>query len=538
MRWLLTPVILVLAGSAVPAPSGDLAHMIGTWCGSGDPIRAPGPPRILEGYGPGGFPISTKSAQAQAFFDNGLQLAHAFAHQSAIDAFEEAARLDPACAMCAWGHAWSLGPTINYGVDAEKRKRAAEITATAEKLAANAPERDRKLIAALKLRYADSGGNRAFADAMEALAKAYPQDDAILTLAADAAMVAESFGGDQKRPVALLETVLKRNPDYAPAIHFYIHSTEWARFPERAEPYADRLGKVAPAASHLVHMPSHTYYWVGRYYDAGRSNLRAADLGIEQARALGVAELPDEPLPTYHLHNVHFGLGGALMAGDAEAAQAIARPFIASSDLGKTMPNFRQRVLGHAYIGLARLSDPQEVLRLPDPGKANPIAGMLWHYARGEALARQGDARRVLAEARAIPARMPQGGTVAAIATVARHVLEGRAAMLDRKWKKAADAFRKAAAAEEVFPLGSSADPPAWWYPTRRSLAAALLAAGDAEGARREADAALKRRPRDPTAHAIRAEALTRLNRTEEAARDSEEAKRGWHGEAAPGPLA
>lgn len=531
----LPPLILLLSGSAVPAgtPLPDLAAFS---CG-GDAVRVAGPPKLLEGYGPGGFAIDTKNAQAQAFFDNGIQLAHAFAHQAAIDAFEEARRLDPSCAMCAWGHAWSLGPTINYGVDDAHRTRAADIVAEAERLAINGSDRDRRLIAALKLRYAKDGGNQAFARAMEELARAWPADDAILTLAADAVMVAESYGGDKARPVALLEAVLKRTPDYAPAIHLYIHATEWAGFPERAEPYADRLGVVAPAASHLVHMPSHTYYWIGRYRDAGRVNLRAAEIGLAQAKALGIGELPDDPLPSYHLHNVHFGIGGALMSGDGATALAIARPLIAAADTAKTQHEFRQEVLGNAYIAVARFADPGEMLRLPDPGKTNPVTRALWRYARGEAVARRGDAADVRREASAVPWRVARDG---GMMRVARHVLEGRAAMLERDYRRAARAFGKAAKVEEAEPLGSSADPPAWWFPVRRSLAAALLAQGDAAGALREVDAAIKRRPRDPVAHAIRADALTRLGRGAEAAHSTEEARKGWAGEAAAlrGPLA
>lgn len=535
---LLPPIILLLSGSAVPSGT-PLPDLTAFWCGS-DPVRVAGPPKLLDGYGPGGFAIATKIPQAQAFFNNGIQLAHAFAHQAAIDAFEEARRLDPSCAMCAWGHAWSLGPTINYGADDATKKRAADIVVAAEQLAVGAPERDKQLIAALKLRYAAEGGNKAFAEAMETLAKAHPADDALLTLAADALMIAGE-GNDYSRPVGLLETVLKRNPDYAPAIHFYIHVTEWAEFPERAERYADRLGVVAPAASHLVHMPSHTYYWIGRYRDAGLVNLRAAEIGIEQATALGLAQPPpDGSLPNYHLHNVHFGIGGALMAGDAPTGLAIARKLVAGAKLDTTQHWFAQRVIGHGYIGLARFAPPEEMLRVPAPGKANPVAQALWHYARGEALARKGDTAGMVREARAMERRISDEKGSRLMSAVGRHVLLARAAMMRGDLRKAASEYAKATKAEETEPLGKSADPPAWWFPVRRSLASVLLAQGDAAGALREVDAAMKRRPRDPVAHAIRADALTKLGRAEEAARSAEEARKGWAGEATAlrGPLA
>ncbi len=189
-NWLLAPLSLLLAGSAQPG-AVPLEILLGGWiCGGGLAVES-GPPRVLGGYGPGGFTVATRSAEAQAFFSNGMQLAHAFAHNAATAAFAEARRLDPDCAMCAWGHAWSLGPTINYPIDDAKAKEAAAVVVIAEKLAADAPERDRKLIAALKLRYEGSRaeGNKAFAEAMDALTRAWPADDAILTLAADARMI-------------------------------------------------------------------------------------------------------------------------------------------------------------------------------------------------------------------------------------------------------------------------------------------------------------------------------------------------------------
>ncbi len=118
-RLLLAPMALLLGGAPPPtAFLPDPAH----WCG--DPIDTGATAMLLPGYGAGGFPIETKSAAAQAYFNNGMQLGHAFAHKASIEAFAEARRLDPQCAMCAWGEAWASGPTINYGIEPEDRKKA------------------------------------------------------------------------------------------------------------------------------------------------------------------------------------------------------------------------------------------------------------------------------------------------------------------------------------------------------------------------------------------------------------------------------
>lgn len=512
-RLMLVPIVLLLGATAPPVPR-PFAMPAASWCGS-DPTIAAGKTVLRPGYGKGGFAIRTKRAEAQAFFDNGMQLAHAFAHQAAIAAFKEARRLDPDCAMCAWGEAWSSGPTINYGVSPEDAKKLAEIVATARKLAADGPVRERNLIDALALRYPEKGdGNRAFADAMDKMARMAPGDDALATLAADAQMIGTEWNAEtMKRPVELLETVLARTPDYAPAIHFYIHATEGAGYPQRAERYADMLGTLAPAASHLVHMPSHTYYWIGRYADAAAVNLRAANMGKGDAAILAIAE-PDAVWKlTYHAHNVQFGIGGALMSGDAETGLTLARPMVDYAPRFPKPPTFAQVALGTAYVAIARFAPPEEMLAVVDPGMDSPAARAMWRYARGEALARKGDWNGVRREANAIPSRLPGDFDRLAprLADIARFVLAGRIASAKGDHAEAARRFTAAAAIEEAKPLTDFADPPAWWYPVRRDVAAELLAIGDARGALAAADASLARRPRDPVALELRGKAQARL---------------------------
>ncbi|MES2989389.1 MAG: hypothetical protein V4808_15930 [Pseudomonadota bacterium] len=537
-RLMLAPMVLLLGSTAAPVPYSSAAKL-GSWCGSGDLVAEDAKTVILAGYGAGGFKITTKSAEAQAFFTNGMQLAHAFAHKAAIKAFQEARRLDPECAMCAWGEAWSSGPTINYGIKPEEAKPLAAMVEEAEKLAAGATVRERNLIGALKLRYVGAAGNRDFADAMEKIAAIAPGDDAIATIAADARMIAaDDWNADtMKRPVEFLETVLARNPDYAPAIHFYIHATEGAGYPARAEKFADRLAIVAPAASHLIHMPSHTYYWIGRYGDAATSNFNAVKVDQANADRLKLPG-PDAVWKLgYHGHNVHFGLGGSLMSGDAEIGLKLAAPLIEMAGRSKEpLSVFMQAVLGEAYIAVARFGTADQMLATADPGDKSVVAQALWRYARGEALARKGDFAGVRREGRAVPKKVAddKSGMATALLAISRNVLDGRVAMLQGKPAKAVAFFTAAAAIEEAKPLSNYMDPPLWWYPVRRDVAAALLASGDAKGALAAADASLKRRPQDPVALAIRGQAQAKLGATAGAARDLADAKRGWRGKHLP----
>jgi tetratricopeptide (TPR) repeat protein len=550
MRWML----LAVAVGVTPAlardlksndtlkttPPLDAAAM--PMC-SGD-MTAPRTATILPGYGGGGFPIRTPVAKAQAFFDNGMQLAHAFAHKAAIQAFHEAARLDPKCAMCVWGEAWAAGPTINYPIPPEDQVKLAAMVVRARALSVNAPPKERELIAALALRYQEGGGrgagDRAFAAAMAAMAARYPTDDEIAVIAADAWMIPSAQSNSTAnigKAVALLEKVLKRNPDYTPAIHFYIHATEIAGYPQRAESYADRLARLAPSASHLVHMPSHTYYHVGRYQDAADANVKAVALGIANAKRLGLAE-PDGVwnLP-YHAHNVQYGVGGALISGDAKDALALSDPLIAAAQISKRkdLGVFPQMVAGTGYFAEARYADPHKVLALPEP--ALPYVKAYWHYARGEAAARLGDVALIRAEAAAIPDHVgpekPDDASDGAgrMMRIAHLVLDGRAAMLGNKPAMALAAFKAAAKMQETKAFLSFSDPPAFWYPVRRDMAAALLAMGKPKEALRETETTLEAMRKEPVTLALKAEAEAKLGQAAQAAADRNAALASWHGD-------
>ncbi|WP_296679503.1 hypothetical protein [Novosphingobium sp.] len=491
-------------------------------------MTAPKTAQLLPGYGDGGFAVSGASPQAQAYFSNALELHAAFAHRAAVSAAKEAVRLDPACAMCKWGAALIDGPTINYGKDAKERVPLLALARQARSGARSGGAKERALTDALLIRYqpGDTGkADRGYAAAMAKVAGQFPQDNEIAVLAADAAMVSAFVEGKDDydhaalfRAIALLEPVLARAPRHTPAIHFYIHATEVIGKPALAETYADALPALAPRASHLVHMPSHTWYWVGRYQDAADTNRRAVEIGKDNARALGI----DDPkgvwdLP-YHAHNVIYGLGGALMAGDSRTALDLARPLVErSADQDKGQP-WSQLLAASGYFALARF-DPAAALAAPEP-KLDYLKAAR-RYARGEALVWQGDLAGAGAERNAIPEQIAKGprkdwphdATVAAEAMlgITRAVLDGRIAMAQGRFAEAATAFRTGALLEETKEFSDFSDPPAFWYPVRRDLAAALLAAGDAKGAQREAQASLDLRKLDPVAGQILAAARLAL---------------------------
>lgn len=531
-------------GLAEPSRSADEsvidAIALSTFCGSeaetsGGGAAAPVIPKFLPGFGNGGFAITTARPEAQRWFSYGMQLAQAFAHEPAKAAFAEAARLDPDCAMCVWGQAMAAGPTINYGIDADERKDAGVLAARAQALAAktSATDREKALMAAMVSRYRPSGGDAAYANAMLKLSALWPDDDAVQVLTAEALM---DTGKASRVRVAdgILATVLGRNPTHVGAIHFYIHSSEWIGDAGKAEKFADSLGDLAPGASHLIHMPSHTWYRVGRYKDAARANLSAIAVDTAWMKTVGGFETGWK-VP-YYGHNVAFALGGAMMAGDAGAALTIA-------DLYGGMPldlmqkqTWWQSSAGAGWSARGRYGDPDTVLALAGPGDSMPFVRAMWHYGRGEALARKGDARGVRAEAAAMiltPTEMkPYRGRYSSAPDqleIARQVLLGRAAMLEGRYQEAAMAYGKAAARQQKA-FGDGGDPPIWWYPTRRSVAAALLAAGKPDKALAEANAVLAKWPRDPMSLLVVSRAEAALGRKGEADKALAAAQAGWAG--------
>ena len=535
--------VLMIAPAATSAEGEAVAA--GPICGG----HAPAPPEpakpaqaLLEGYGTGGFRIQTSNPRAQAYFDNGMQLGHAFAHKASIAAFQEARRLDPACGMCAWGEAWSRGPTINYPIDAKTQAELARIADRAAQLAADGPDKERRLTAALQLRYRHGGGkgagDLAFAKAMESLAHQHPDDNELAILAADAWMIPAAHHNNSDnldKALTLLGAALVRNPNDTGAIHFYIHATEYDGVPERALPYATRLQALAPAASHLVHMPSHTYYWVGRFEAAARANVDAVAIDEANARRL---ETKDGAWGlAYHGHNVSFGIGAAMMDGDAASALPLARSVIARVGMIKPGDGGSQTGTGRGYYALGRYASQEEVAALKDPGEGLPYLRVMWRYARGEAAARRGDVAGLKAETAAMastPVSYAVFGDDAhraqALAEIARLVLVGRTALLEHRPRDAVRAFQVAAGRQEKV-LYDRNDPPAWWYPVRRSLAAAELAGGDSAGAVRQANAVLARTPDDPLTLWVLGRAERALGQMAEAGQALAKARSLWHGQ-------
>jgi tetratricopeptide (TPR) repeat protein len=473
-------------------------------------------PPLWNDLGTLGYPITTSVAEAQRFFDQGLRLTYAFNHSEAQRAFRKAQKLDPGCAMCFWGEALVLGPNINMPMEAEAVAPAFAALSKARALAERASPRERALIAALSERYSDNPQadrpalDKAYAAAMRAVAAQHPDDLDIAVLYAEALMNLSPWdywqaGGREPNPhsvdiVPTLERVLARKPDHPGAIHYYIHAVEASDRPQRAEAVADRLGDTMPGAGHLVHMPSHIYYRVGRYRDAFAVNRKAVAVDerylAETNAPVGVYRLG------YYPHNVHFVLASAQMSGDGGTVIAAAEklggliPGEAARDIPLVQPVKAAPYFAHALFG-----SPAAVLALPDPGEAVPLVKAMWHYARGVAQVRAGDLDAARREAQAIETldRTADFSALTAVnipshevLRIAANVVHGRIAQAQGNYPAAIERFEAAAALQDALPY---MEPPYWYYPVRQSLGAALLQAGRLDEAERQLQLSLARAP-------------------------------------------
>lgn len=462
------------------------------------------------------FPVSTKSAEAARYFNQGLLLTYGFNHAGAVRSFREAQRLDPGCALCWWGEAMALGPNINAPMDDRDRDAALKAMDRAQTLSANAPPLERALIAAIGRRYSrDPAADRAaldaaYADAMIDVARRFPADDDVAVLTAEAVMDTTPWNyweADKRTPVGrsgeavrLIETVLARNPDHPQAAHLYVHLMENSADPHRAEAAADRLSRpVAPSAGHLVHMPAHIYYVVGRYPDSMRVNIAAARADEAYIRSAG-----DNGLVRYgyYPHNVHFIVTSAQMAGDMRTAIAEARRLRTILDPA-TSAKFAwiQAIDAAPYLAMAQFASPAAILAMPAPDARLPYAVAMRHYARAVARAEQRDrpgfdreiaAIAALRQSGAFADMIAQGVPAPDLLTLAETVARGRFAFAAGRYDDAAALYRDAIAIERRIPYQ---EPPYWYYPVNQSLGAALYKAGRYDEASQAFRAALAQQP-------------------------------------------
>ena len=489
---------------------------------------------LFEGMGDYHMPITTADPDAQRYFDQGMVLAFGFNHAESIRSFRAAQTLDPTCAMCFWGEALATGPNINVTSNGKAIMSPAERTDAraaidqALALTDGVTPKERDWIQALDQRYdgqADTPRDpldRAWADALAEMAARYPDDTTVASVYAEALMntMPWDYWGpngeakpDTQAVIASLEAVMEADPGHPLALHLYIHALEASSNAAKAEAAADRLANLVPGSGHLVHMPSHIYFRVGRYQDSALANIRAAEVDeayIAQCNAQGFYPA------LYYPHNIHFLWASATMQGQSALSLDSARRVVANVRVEQveqfpTIQFFRTVPM----LSLVRFAKWEEILAEPEPYEPFAFARAIWHYGRGVAHAALGDAAAALIELAEIEALEPQvdeifmGNVYPArdLLEIAKSLLRGEMAYRAGDAANAVLAFEEAVTLQDALPY---TEPPFWYYPTRQSLGAALLASDRVAEAQAVFEADLEQYPMNGWSMFGLAEALRR----------------------------
>jgi tetratricopeptide (TPR) repeat protein len=534
MRWLAALAIL-LAGAASAAQSD-----------------AP----LFEGMGAYRLPGASAKPLAQRYADQGMVLAFGFNPREAARSFEAATRIDPDCALCWWGLAWSLGPTINADMAAEDARTVEAAAQRAAALARRAPAPRRAMIEALAARHPPGKplDEERYAELLVAAAERQPRDADLAMLAAEALMNLHPYdwwdAGGRPEPwtpqiVALLERALALAPEHPGANHYWVHLFESSATPRRGTDAARRLETLVPGSGHLLHMPAHIHMRTGEYARASAANQRSIDADtsyLAQVDAQGAYRVG------YAAHNHHFLWASAAMEGRSAVAIAAAQaawPVACGPRAGDLSTGTLQHYYVLPYYALVRFSRWDEILKqTPPPDVDLPYPQAVWHFARGTAFARTGrveEARReyaalerALADPRLAQVTVKNINLAARLGDIAALTLRAEIHLAERDPRNAIPLLEQAVAIEDALEYD---EPHLWLAPTRHALGAALLAAGRYDAAERAYREDLAHYPDNGWSLAGLAAALRGQGRAQEAAAADARLERAWRAaDVAPAP--
>ena len=540
MRCWISVLICVSAAAIVSAQDHSAHH-------------AAKPATLMSGLGDWHHPVSTSNPQGQQFFDQGLRLIYAFNHDEAARSFQRAAELDPKMPMAYWGIAEAVGPNYNDPASDDRFKQAHEAIQKAVDRSSAASPSEKAYIEAMALRFPANNTDRrtaaeAYHDAMREVTKKFPDDLDAATLFAESGMTLHPWGlwhldgspeEGTEEILATLESVIKREPNHLGAIHYYIHSVEASRSPERALAGANRLAALAPAAGHIVHMPAHIYIRTGDYAAAVKTNEEAAAVDRAYLKASGAQGI--YPM-MYYSHNLHFIAMCSAMNGNYAEAKRTAD--MLAAHVGphvKEMPPIE----GFMTIPLAvdvRFHRWDDILKAPQPDPDMKVASVFSHFARGMALAATGKASEAEAEYKivsdAVEATppdvvfaMPVNNKAKDVLKIARDVLGAKIALARKDTAGAIEKLQSAVAVQDSLKYNEPED---WFFPVRESLGAALLMNGNAAAAEKVFREDIDRHPRNPRSLYGLQEALKAQKREYDAGFVHKQFEASWKGGSTP----
>src|SRR5688572_10711008 len=449
-------------------------------------------------------PMSSSNKEAQSFFDQGFQMMYSFAKPEAVRSFREAWKRDPGCAICYWGEAWAWGSNLNQVMSAGESPFAFAAVQKALSIKENASPSERALIEAIAQRYVErfdvstrGEQDAAYARAMETVFHTYSDDLEVGTLYADALFhlvprpgpppgrrprLQDLDSPNVRRIHEVLERLLARDPRHPGACHWYVHATEATAKVAAAQPCADFLGRSIPGASHINHMPSHTFNEVGRWGDSVRANIEAWHSDLKASVGEGFAIYPS--------HNLHMLVYAAAMDGQGAIAMRAGKDY-AKLTGGDTMLQL---------LALIRFGRFDEVLEIASRPEGDIPAGA-WKFAHGYAKLRGGETQaarghlenlRKLARSSSATtnfgARHPAGRLLGVLV----EILDGEIARSAGNSAEAIAAFERAVSLDDQLEVDEPEPLP---FPARHWLGAALLDAARPADAERVYLADLQQHP-------------------------------------------
>jgi tetratricopeptide (TPR) repeat protein len=474
-------------------------------------------PFKMTGIGNAHLKIAAKP-EAQMWFDQGLNLIHDYWDYESARAFEQSIRVDPKCAMCYWGlyKAESFYHSL-------AQSYAAPALATAVKLKGHASKRERLYIEAAALNEdAEESAKPApiFAQELRLWRKLVKDDPRDIQ-----ARLFLSQRVDQKEKLAILEAILKEDPNNSAANHYYIHTVEGGQHPEQALNSADVLARLAPASGHMVHMPGHIFSRLGDYARAEQAF--AASTVVDERYMSTQHVVPDNDWN--YVHNLMYAIENLMEEGKLnQAAELSSKLTGARGELESTLYIYSSRdsisrLDPHLPVAL-RTADWSQVLNLlnaaPPPANLPNLdflarqlttlaTGMLaiesHDLAKAEQASAQFDAEQTRIAKQPRPAATQPGPSQLKIMpdallqpllgtlSIMQQELHGSLLAAQGKNTDAHAMFEKAAQAEKT--LGYH-EPPNYIRPVGETEAAAMLALNDWTDARATYEQALLERPR------------------------------------------
>jgi tetratricopeptide (TPR) repeat protein len=454
----------------------------------------------MPGAGKYHWKITTRHDSAQFYFDQGINMYYGFHIIEALASFKKAAKFDPESPMVWWSQALALGPNIN-DVGYAASPEALATTQKAIDLSATATPVEKALILAMEKRYSKDSTmsretlNQYYVNDLKKAYQKYTNHADVAALYADALMLQHPWdlwnnNGTPKPWTPAIRTVLEKllatTPQHPGANHYYIHVMEASPYSAKALPSADRLGKLTPGLSHMVHMPSHIYIRAGQFNKGTRVNQEAVS---QYKKYSALFPSVKENAFLYEWHNLHLQASCDILAGSYKDAQKSALAIKAAIDtsilsMPAPMGSFVQNMYAAEIYANVRFGKWQELINMPKPASHHIYLSLLYHFGRGMGFAAQRNFAAAEAERKELQELMKHESLTIAVkpfspptegAKCADNLLAGFIQLKQNRPEEAVMYLQKAADIEGNMVY---AEPRDWMLNPKQYLGAALLAAG------------------------------------------------------------